>query len=175
MNFKIYLSIPLFFLLSSFGLLIFPLPNCFFLLPYHSSIFWTLPSPVSLHLETNTTSAPSSLSGSTATAGTCETFQGLVIPTCVYLHSNTAIVMEIEDTPSATSDLICQAIVNCDELGLNKQLASQVFALWMHSSLLGITFEVSWETPLFLFRITAQTHPQTLRGEKSVEVVNRSV
>lgn len=46
-------------------------------------------------------------------------------------------MMEIEDTPSASCDLICQAIINCDELGLNKQLAAQVFTLWATSPLLG--------------------------------------
>lgn len=46
-------------------------------------------------------------------------------------------MMEVEDTPSGTCDLLCQAIINCDELGLNKQLASQVFTLWMISPLLG--------------------------------------
>ena len=49
-------------------------------------------------------------------------------------------MMEIEDTPSATSDIICQAIINSDELGLNKQLSSQVFTLWMTSPLLGAPF-----------------------------------
>lgn len=68
-----------------------------------------------------------------------EPLQG-VIPTCVYLHSRTAILMEIEDTPTATSDLICQAIVQSEELGLNRQAASQAFALWMCSPLLGIYF-----------------------------------
>ncbi|KAL1500746.1 hypothetical protein ABEB36_006192 [Hypothenemus hampei] len=63
-------------------------------------------------------------------------FQGVVIPMCVYLHNKTVIMMEIEDTPSANCDLICQAIVNCDELGLNKNLAIQVFTLWMISPIL---------------------------------------
>ncbi|ENN70235.1 hypothetical protein YQE_13020, partial [Dendroctonus ponderosae] len=47
-------------------------------------------------------------------------------------------MMEIEDTPSATCELICQAIVNSEELGLNKQLAAQVFTLWMISPILEI-------------------------------------
>lgn len=63
--------------------------------------------------------------------------QGPVIPMCIYLHSNVALMMEVEDTPTATTDLICQAIINCDELGLNKQVASNVFTLWMTSPLLG--------------------------------------
>jgi len=46
-------------------------------------------------------------------------------------------MMEIEDTPAATCELICQAIVNCDEFGLNKSLAVQVFTLWMISPILG--------------------------------------
>lgn len=45
--------------------------------------------------------------------------------------------MKIEDTPTATCELINQAIINCEELALNKQLAPQVFALWMRSPLLG--------------------------------------
>lgn len=56
---------------------------------------------------------------------------------CVYLHSHTAILMEVEDTVSATSDIICQAIAQNEEMGLNRQLASQVFSLWMCSPLLG--------------------------------------
>lgn len=63
--------------------------------------------------------------------------QGPIIPTCIYLHSHIAIMMEIEDTPTACSELLCQAIVNCDELGLNKQVATQLFALWLTSPLLG--------------------------------------
>ncbi|GLV40191.1 Band4.1 inhibitor LRP interactor [Carabus blaptoides fortunei] len=59
-----------------------------------------------------------------------------VIPTCVYLMSRVALHMDIEDTASATTDVICQAIVNCDELGLNRQLAPQIFTLWMCSPLL---------------------------------------
>lgn len=45
--------------------------------------------------------------------------------------------MEIEDTPTATSELLCQAIINSDEFNFNKQLASQIFTLWMCSPLLG--------------------------------------
>lgn len=66
-----------------------------------------------------------------------EPFEGPVIPLCVYLHNKTVIMMEIEDTPAATCELICQAIVNCDEFGLNKVLAMQVFTLWMISPILG--------------------------------------
>ncbi|CAH1365695.1 unnamed protein product [Tenebrio molitor] len=87
--------------------------------------------------DSNTTaSVPSSIASVSAIPTTCEQLQGPIIPTSVYLHSNTAIMMEIEDTPSATCDVLCQAIVNSDELGLNKQLSSQVFTLWMTSPLL---------------------------------------
>lgn len=90
-----------------------------------------------MFLDSNTTASVQSSIASASAIAPVEQFQGPVIPTCVYLHSNTAIMMEIEDTPSGTCDLLCQAIINCDELGLNKQLASQVFTLWMTSSLLG--------------------------------------
>ncbi|XP_017779690.1 PREDICTED: FERM domain-containing protein 8 [Nicrophorus vespilloides] len=87
--------------------------------------------------ETNTNSGPSSvISGSTAAASNCESLQGPIIPTCVYLHSNIAIMLEVEDTPTATTDLLLQSIINSDELGLNKQLSSQIFSLWMCSPLL---------------------------------------
>ncbi|KAH1000833.1 hypothetical protein HUJ04_013118 [Dendroctonus ponderosae] len=76
------------------------------------------------------TSAPNAASN--------DRFEGPVIPMCVYLHNKTVIMMEIEDTPSATCELICQAIVNSEELGLNKQLAAQVFTLWMISPILEI-------------------------------------
>lgn len=80
---------------------------------------------------------PSSTVSNVPTASISESLQGPIIPTCVFLHNRTAVMMEIEDTPTATCDLMCQAIVNSDELGLNKQLASQVFTLWMVSPLLG--------------------------------------
>lgn len=91
-----------------------------------------------LLLESATASAPSSIASSGTTQNVvCEPLQGPIIPTCVYLHCKTALLMEIEDTPSATCELLCQAIVNCEELGLGKQTASQVFTLWMTSPLLG--------------------------------------
>lgn len=68
---------------------------------------------------------------------TSETVNTAIFPTCVYLHDRVAIMLEIEDSTSATVDLMCNAIVNADELGLNKQLATQLFTLWMYSSLLG--------------------------------------
>lgn len=95
--------------------------------------------------ETNTlSSAPSSVSGSTAAASTAEQISSssgtsfiASAPTCVYLMSRTALHLDIEETPTANCDIILNAIANCDELGLNKQLASQVFSLWMVSPLLG--------------------------------------
>lgn len=66
-----------------------------------------------------------------------EELQGPIIPINVYLHNHVAVMLEIEDAPAAACELIFQAIINCDELSLNKQLASQVFSLWMVSSLLG--------------------------------------
>ncbi|KAJ8963279.1 hypothetical protein NQ318_018746 [Aromia moschata] len=93
--------------------------------------------------ESNATSIPSSLISSAPTTSTTEPLQGLIIPANVYLHNRTVIAMEIEDTPTATCDLICQAIINSDELGLNKQLASQVFTLWMVSPLLELQLKPS--------------------------------
>lgn len=46
-------------------------------------------------------------------------------------------MLEIEDTPIVSTDTMFQAITNSDEFGLNKQLAGQVFSLWMISPLLG--------------------------------------
>lgn len=93
--------------------------------------------------DTTTTSVPSPLSNSTTSQPRCEPFQGPVIPTCVYLHNKTAILMEIEDTPSATVELITNAIANSEELGLSKLLATQVFTLWMHSPLLELQLKPS--------------------------------
>ncbi|XP_045466874.1 putative FERM domain-containing protein FRMD8P1 [Harmonia axyridis] len=92
--------------------------------------------------ETSTSASVPSLTVN-CTAASCnnvvnEILQGPVIPTCVYLHNRSAIMMEIEDTPTANVDMICQAIVNCDELGLNKHIACQVFTLWMMSPLLEV-------------------------------------
>ncbi|CAH1954878.1 unnamed protein product [Acanthoscelides obtectus] len=90
--------------------------------------------------ESTTASVQASLASANnpSTSSSTEPFQGPIIPTSVYLHSRTAIIMEIEDTPSATCELLCQAIINSDELGLNKVLASQIFTLWMTSPLLGV-------------------------------------
>ncbi|XP_018563861.1 FERM domain-containing protein 8 [Anoplophora glabripennis] len=93
--------------------------------------------------ESNTTSVPSSTVSNIPTASILESLQGPIIPTGVFLHSRTAIMMEIEDTPTTTCELMCQAIVNSDELGLNKQLASQVFTLWMVSPLLELQLKPS--------------------------------
>lgn len=71
------------------------------------------------------------------TSTTNENIVGPVLPTCVYLHDRVAIMLEIEDSTSATVDLMCNAIVSADEVGLNKQLATQLFTLWMSSPLLG--------------------------------------
>ncbi|KAG5891496.1 hypothetical protein JTB14_009830 [Gonioctena quinquepunctata] len=94
-------------------------------------------------VDTKNASVSASAMGKAPTSSISEPLQGVIIPTAVYLHSHTAIMMEIEDTPSATCDRICQAIVNCDELGLNKQLASQVFTLWMISPLLELQLKPS--------------------------------
>lgn len=75
-----------------------------------------------------------------STSTTSDEFQGAMIPINVYLHNHVAITLEIEDTKSATCDIIFEAILNCDELGLNKHQASQVFSLWMVSPLLGKIF-----------------------------------
>ncbi|KAK9745164.1 hypothetical protein QE152_g7154 [Popillia japonica] len=56
------------------------------------------------------------------TSTTNENIVGPVLPTCVYLHDRVAIMLEIEDSTSATVDLMCNAIVSADEVGLNKQL-----------------------------------------------------
>ncbi|KAK9884110.1 hypothetical protein WA026_005064 [Henosepilachna vigintioctopunctata] len=44
-------------------------------------------------------------------------------------------MMEVEDAPTASVELLLQAIINCDELALNKYVASQAFTLWMVSPL----------------------------------------
>lgn len=75
-----------------------------------------------------------------SSATTTEKTAGPILPTCIYLHDRVAVMLEIEDSTSATVDLICNAIVNADELGLNKQLATQIFTLWMYSPLLGTLF-----------------------------------
>lgn len=79
----------------------------------------------------------------TVSSSSAETMQGVVVPTCIYLHNYTALLMEVEDTPSATCDVLCQAILNSEEVGLNKQLGAQVFALWMCSSLLELQLKPS--------------------------------
>ncbi|XP_030764670.1 putative FERM domain-containing protein FRMD8P1 [Sitophilus oryzae] len=84
----------------------------------------------------SSTSTANTLASSSNTAPVIEPFQEPVIPMCVYLHNKTVIMMEIEDTPSATCELICQAIINSEELALNRVLATQVFTLWMISPLL---------------------------------------
>ncbi|KAK4884490.1 hypothetical protein RN001_000761 [Aquatica leii] len=87
--------------------------------------------------DTNTTiSAPSSVTSAASSNARNESIPGLIIPVCIYLYSRVAILMEVEDISSATNDILCQAIVGCDELSLNRQLASQVFTLWMRSPLL---------------------------------------
>lgn len=68
---------------------------------------------------------------------TAEELQGPIVPINVYLHNHVAIMLEIEDTPSTTCELIFQTILNCEELSLNKQLGSQIFSLWIVSPLLG--------------------------------------
>ncbi|KAJ8942780.1 hypothetical protein NQ314_009948 [Rhamnusium bicolor] len=93
--------------------------------------------------DSNTASVPSSTVSNAPTTSTSEPLQGPIILTSVYLHNHTAIMMEIEDTPTATCELMCQAIVNSDELGLNKQLASQIFTLWMVSPLLELQLKPS--------------------------------
>nr|CAI5846960.1 unnamed protein product [Callosobruchus analis] len=87
--------------------------------------------------ESTTASVQASLTSASnpSTSSSTEPFQGPVIPTSVYLHSRTAVIMEVEDTPSATTELLCQAIINSDELGLNKILAAQIFTLQKWRSL----------------------------------------
>ncbi|XP_057672723.1 FERM domain-containing protein 8 isoform X2 [Diorhabda carinulata] len=65
-----------------------------------------------------------------------ELVQGNVIPVCVYLRNRIAIVIDIENVDTVTSEQICEKITNCEELGLNQQLCSNVFSLWMISPLL---------------------------------------
>ncbi|KAF5305045.1 hypothetical protein FQA39_LY09307 [Lamprigera yunnana] len=87
--------------------------------------------------DTNTTlSAPSSVTSTTSSGGRNECLQGPVVPICVYLFNRIALIMEVEDVSSATNEVLCQAIINCDEVNLNKQLTHQVFTLWMRSPLL---------------------------------------
>lgn len=106
--------------------------------------------------------------------------------------------MEIEDTPTATTELICNAIANCDELTLNKVLAMQLFTLWMHSPLLGtyipsiyhltlkhilkridsvrnfFLVSVSFSLSLSL-RITIETDPQAVRDQEGLEKSHRPI
>ncbi|KAJ8924195.1 hypothetical protein NQ315_006986 [Exocentrus adspersus] len=93
--------------------------------------------------ESSTASVPSSTSSNCQTTSISETLQSPVIPTSAFLHNRTAIMMEIEDTPTANVELISQAIINSDELALNKQLVSQVFTLWMVSPLLELQLKPS--------------------------------
>lgn len=87
--------------------------------------------------DTNTIlSAPSSVAGSTSSSGGNEVVPNAVTPVCIYLYNRIALIMEVEDTSSTTNEVLCQAIFNCDELNFNKQLAAQVFTLWMKSPLL---------------------------------------
>lgn len=61
---------------------------------------------------------------------------GPLVPTCVYMHNDVAIMLDVEDSPNASADHLMMAIVNSDELGLNKQVALQCFSLWMSTPLL---------------------------------------
>lgn len=93
-----------------------------------------------------------------------ETFKGVVIPCCVYLHNRCALSMKIEDTPTATCDIISQAIISCEELGLNKHPAPQVFALWMRSPLLGKFLMVCWVFGnVGCFRVAVEANAEAVR------------
>uniref|UniRef100_A0A6P7FPK1 FERM domain-containing protein 8 n=1 Tax=Diabrotica virgifera virgifera TaxID=50390 RepID=A0A6P7FPK1_DIAVI len=65
-----------------------------------------------------------------------ESSQGHYSPVCVYLHNRVAIMLEIENVESVTAEQICERIINSEELGLGKQLYTQIFSLWMISPLL---------------------------------------
>uniref|UniRef100_A0A1Y1L1R5 FERM domain-containing protein 8 n=1 Tax=Photinus pyralis TaxID=7054 RepID=A0A1Y1L1R5_PHOPY len=94
--------------------------------------------------DTNVTlSAPSSVAGSTSSSGGNEAIQNAVTPVCIYLYNRIALIMEVEDTSSTTNEVLCQAILNCDELNFNKPLAAQVFTLWMNSPLLELQLKPS--------------------------------
>ncbi|CAG9820882.1 unnamed protein product [Phaedon cochleariae] len=79
---------------------------------------------------------------STSTSSTCFD-QPQTTPICLYLHTRTAVMLDVEDAPTATCDRVCQAVAGCEELGLNKQVALQVFALWMVSPLLELQLKPS--------------------------------
>lgn len=72
-----------------------------------------------------------------STSNRLEEFEEQILPINVYLHNHIAIMLEIENTLTVTCEVVLQEILNCDELGLNNQLANQVFCLWLKSSLLG--------------------------------------
>ncbi|XP_060534526.1 putative FERM domain-containing protein FRMD8P1 isoform X2 [Cylas formicarius] len=74
--------------------------------------------------------------GSHSSKSSIDFQQSSKFPVAVYLHNKIALILEIDDPPAATCDIISQAIISCEELGLNKGLATQVFSLWMVSPLL---------------------------------------
>ncbi|CAH1112328.1 unnamed protein product [Psylliodes chrysocephalus] len=78
----------------------------------------------------------SSASTSTISKSSIRTFEDYrSVHACVYFHNHTAVMMEMEDKDT-TVEHICDTLINSDELGINKQLFSQIFTLWMISPLL---------------------------------------
>lgn len=67
------------------------------------------------------------------TQDSCDTTSGLKV--CVYLMTDVALHMELEDGANTTVQELVQAIISEDQLGLPKS-ASNIFTLWMCSGLL---------------------------------------
>lgn len=78
---------------------------------------------------------------------------------CIYLHNRIALTLDINDTPSASNDLISQAIINCEELNINRQYASQAFTLWMSSPFLGKPIHNHFLKNLTLYFLELQLKP----------------
>ncbi|CAH0551829.1 unnamed protein product [Brassicogethes aeneus] len=126
--------------------------------------------------ETSTAQLSKAVVPSTSNNSTKDILLGPVIPTCVYLHNHVAIIMEIEETPTATCDIICQAIINCEDLGINKQMASHLFTLWMTSPLLELQLKPSqkpyvlkqhWRT--FIEKYSHASYNRQLRDEPMIK------
>ncbi|CAG9863625.1 unnamed protein product [Phyllotreta striolata] len=85
----------------------------------------------------------SSVSTSSISKSSLRNFEDYhAVNTCVYLHNHTAVIIEMEDMDS-TAEQLSEVLMSSDELGMNKQLFSQVFTLWMVSPLLELQLKPS--------------------------------
>lgn len=69
---------------------------------------------------------------------------------CVYLMSRVVLHMDIEDGVNITVQELVQSVLQVEELGLPR-VATNIFTLWMCSSLLGNTLD----SPATLYQIDA--------------------